>query len=92
MRISVELPLVTCELMFSDGLADVASFRAGAANARWTNSEITVAVAKAFGESNGFDDVGRRLQQYCTAGLAAEFRNAGHCACRRQVYKPGDSS
>jgi hypothetical protein len=71
MRTSVDLPLVTCRLEFSDGLADVASFRAGAANARWTNTEITVAVAKAFGESNGFDDVGRRLQQYCTAKAGA---------------------
>lgn len=76
MRTLVDLPVVTCQLEFMDGLADVASFRAGAANARWTNTEITVAVAKAFGESNAFDNVGRRLQQYCTAGLAPELRSS----------------
>lgn len=71
MRTLVDLPLVTCQLGFLDGLADVASFRAGAANARWTNSEIIVVVAKAFGDSSGFDDVGRRLQQYCTGSADA---------------------
>lgn len=62
MRTLVDLPRVTCELEFLDGLADVAAFRAGAANAKWTNNEIIVVIAKAFGESSEFDGVGRRLQ------------------------------
>lgn len=66
MRNLNDLPLVSCQLEFSDGLADIASFRAGAARANWTNTEITVAVATACNESYRFDEVGEVLYQYCT--------------------------
>jgi hypothetical protein len=65
MRNLADLPRVSCQFKKSDGLADIASFRAGAKNAGWTNTQITVAVAKAIGECHVFEDVGVVLFQYC---------------------------
>lgn len=66
MRTIADLPLVSCQLDLSDGVADIESFRAGARSANWTNDEINVAVIKAVYESFRFDDVGEILYQYCT--------------------------
>jgi len=66
MNILVNLPRVSCQLHLSDGVADVESFRAGAARANWTNSQIVVAVLDAVYKSHHIDDVGEVLYQYCT--------------------------
>lgn len=65
MQTLVDLPLVSCELGLSDGVADIKSFQAGAANAGWTRDEINVAVVKAVYGGIDFDDVGEVLRQYC---------------------------
>ena len=70
MRTLVDLPLVTCQLGLLDGIADIASFRAGAASANWTNHEITIVVINAVYKSSYFDDVGEFLSQYCTSESA----------------------
>lgn len=66
MRTLANLPLVSCRLSLSDGVADIQSFQAGARNANWTNNEINVAIIKAVYESAYFDDAGEMLRQYCT--------------------------
>lgn len=66
MTILASLPLVHCELSFSDGLDDISSFQAGAARANWTNNQITIAVMDAKHKSDNFNDVGEVLYQYCT--------------------------
>ena len=66
MSILANLPRVSCQLDFLDGVADIASFRAGAERANWTNSQIVVAVLDAVYKSHHFDDVGEVLYQYCT--------------------------
>ena len=70
MRNLADLPLVSCQLNLLDGIADIASFRAGAACANWTNHEITVVVINAVYKSSYFDDVGMVLSQYCTSESA----------------------
>jgi hypothetical protein len=66
MRTLVNLPLVSCQLSFSDGVADIESFRAAAAAADWTRNEFNVAVVRAVYESSYFDSVGHVLYRYCT--------------------------
>lgn len=63
MNILSNLPIVSCQLDLSDGIADIASFRSGAARANWTNSQIVVAVLDAVYKSHHFDDVGEVLYQ-----------------------------
>lgn len=67
MRTLANLPLVTCQFNFSDGTADVETFRAAAAAADWTRDEINVAVIRAVYESSYFDDVGQVLYRYYTS-------------------------
>jgi hypothetical protein len=66
MRTSADLPLVSCQLDFSDGVADIESFRAAAAVAGWTRDEFNVAVVRAVYASSDFDNVGQLLYRYCT--------------------------
>lgn len=77
MRTLPNLPLVSCKLGLSDGIADIASFRSGATNANWTHGEINVAIVKAVYKSSYFDDVGEVLHQYCTdeSGVEALLEN-----------------
>lgn len=70
MRTLADLPLVSCQLDFSDGVADIESFRAAAAVAGWTRGEFNVAVVRAVYESSDFDDVGQLLYRYCTSERA----------------------
>lgn len=71
MRTSVDLPLVTCQLKFSDGVEDIEAFKGCAATASWTNDEINVAILKAVYAVTDFDLVGEVLQQYCVGGTDA---------------------
>jgi len=66
MRTSADLPLVSCQLDFSDGVADIESFRAATAVAGWTRDEFNVAVVRAVYSSSDFDSVGQLLYRYCT--------------------------
>jgi len=68
MRTLLNLPLVSCQFNFSDGVADIETFRAAAAAADWTSNEINVAVVRAVYESAYFDDVGQMLCRYCSGG------------------------
>jgi hypothetical protein len=83
MRTSADLPLVSCELSLSDGVADIESFRRAATSANWTNDEINVAVVQAIYESSYFDDVGVGLQQYCACRKDARTQQGfrkGRCS------------
>jgi len=65
MRTLADLPRVSCQLDLRDGVADIASFQAGARTANWMEDEITFAVVNAVYKSYCFDDVGVVLYQYC---------------------------
>jgi len=65
MRTLADLPLVSCQFSFFDGVADIESFRVAAAAAGWTRDEFNVAVVRAAYESGYFDDVGQVLYRYC---------------------------
>ncbi|ALK96235.1 hypothetical protein AB595_14610 [Massilia sp. WF1] len=66
MRNLTDLPLVSCQIEFLDGHADIASFLAGAVRASWKYEEMFAAVLKAIEESYQFEDVGDVLLDYCT--------------------------
>lgn len=66
MRNLADLPRVSCQLEFSNGHADIASFLAGAVSANWKYDDMFAVVLKAIGESHFFNDVGEVLYDYCT--------------------------
>jgi hypothetical protein len=75
MRTLVDLSLVTCQLKFSDGVEDIAAFKACAATANWTNDEINVAIVRAIYAVSDSSSLVKYFSNTALARLPFELRN-----------------